>query len=346
MVHVVVPKRRNDMKIEKEKLIKALEIVKPGLASKEMIEQSTSFAFMGGRVVTYNDEISISHPVEDMDITGAVKADELYKLLGKLKTKTIQLVIKNNEIRLKSGKALAGITLQEEIQLPLEELGDFGEWFPVPALLMEALHFCMFSASVDMSRPVLTCVHVSDSGFVESCNNFRLTRYELGEESPVGDFLIPVSSVKSLVKYSITQLASGQGWIHFKSKDDTIFSCRVFEDKYPDVSGLLKVKGTKFTFPENVMSVIDKAAIFSKREQFLDETVQVSIMANELKVRSEDIVGWFEEKIDISYEGDDITFAINPTFLKDVLVKKAPCLLSKDKLKFKGKNWSHVVSLR
>ena len=94
------------------------------------------------------------------------------------------------------------------------------------------------------------------------------------------------------------------------------------------------------------MSVIDKAAIFSKREQFLDETVQVSIAANELKVRSEDIVGWFEEKIDISYEGDDITFAINPTFLKDVLVKKAPCLLSKDKLKFKGKNWSHVVSLR
>ena len=228
MVHVVVPKRRNDMKIEKEKLIKALEIVKPGLASKEMIEQSTSFAFMGGRVVTYNDEISISHPVEDMDITGAVKADELYKLLGKLKTKTIQLVIKNNEIRLKSGKALAGITLQEEIQLPLEELGDFGEWFPVPALLMEALHFCMFSASVDMSRPVLTCVHVSDSGFVESCNNFRLTRYELGEESPVGDFLIPVSSVKSLVKYSITQLASGQGWIHFKSKDDTIFRLEMY----------------------------------------------------------------------------------------------------------------------
>jgi DNA polymerase III sliding clamp (beta) subunit (PCNA family) len=334
------------MKIEKAKLMKALEIVKPGLASKEMIEQSTSFAFMGGRVVTYNDEISISHPVEDMDMTGAVQAEELYQLLGKLKSKEVNLIIKDNEIRLKSGKARAGITLQEEIRLPLEELGDFGDWVEVPGMLMEAMHFCMFSASTDMSRPVLTCVHVSDTGFVESCNNFRLTRYELGEPSPVGDFLIPVGSVKALVKYHITHMASGQGWIHFKSKDDTIFSCRVFEDEYPDVSGLLGVTGHTFTFPETLREVLGKAAIFSKREQFLDETVDVSILPGEMKVRSEDIVGWFEEKVPMEWDRDEVKFAINPTFLMDVLQKKAPCVLSKDRLMFQGKDWTHVVALR
>ena len=48
------------MKINKKELQEALERVKPGLASRELIEQSTSFAFMRDRVVTYNDEISIS----------------------------------------------------------------------------------------------------------------------------------------------------------------------------------------------------------------------------------------------------------------------------------------------
>ena len=67
------------MKVNKEKLRQALEIVRPGLANKEVIEQATSFAFMDGRVVTYNDEISISHPVEGIEIEGAVKADQLYQ---------------------------------------------------------------------------------------------------------------------------------------------------------------------------------------------------------------------------------------------------------------------------
>ena len=69
------------MKLNKTDLQKALEIVKPGLANKEMIEHSTSFAFIGGRVVTYNDEISLSHPVEGLEIEGAIHAEELYKLL-------------------------------------------------------------------------------------------------------------------------------------------------------------------------------------------------------------------------------------------------------------------------
>ena len=72
------------MKINKVELQEALEKVKPGLASRELIEQSTSFAFMGDRVVTYNDEISISHPVKNLDVTGAVKAQTLYAFLNKI----------------------------------------------------------------------------------------------------------------------------------------------------------------------------------------------------------------------------------------------------------------------
>ena len=56
------------MKTNKTKLQTALEIVKPGLANKEIIEQSTSFAFLKGKVVTYNDEVSISHPLKGIEL--------------------------------------------------------------------------------------------------------------------------------------------------------------------------------------------------------------------------------------------------------------------------------------
>ena len=75
------------MKIERLKLLEALKIVEPGLASREIFEQTNDFAFIKGQVITYNNEVSISHPVEGLDnIQGTVRADKLYQLLGKLET--------------------------------------------------------------------------------------------------------------------------------------------------------------------------------------------------------------------------------------------------------------------
>ena len=93
------------MKINKETLKQALEIVKPGLANKEIMEQSTSFAFIDDKVVTYNDEICISHPVPDIGIKGVIKAEEMYNFLGKVKTEEITVTQEENEIVLKSGRA-------------------------------------------------------------------------------------------------------------------------------------------------------------------------------------------------------------------------------------------------
>src|SRR6056297_2653647 len=241
------------MKINKQELIKALEIVRAGLANKEMIEQSTSFAFMDGKVVTYNDEISISHPVPDLELTGAVKANELYQLLNKTEKEEIQFDSTESEIRIRAGRAKAGITLQEEVNLPLDELGSQGKWRKVPPQLIQALKFTLFSCSNDMSKPVLTCIHVNKNGsLAESSDNYRLTRHNLGGKLPVKSFLIPASSVKKLIKYPISHIAEGQGWVHFKTEDGTIFSCRTFEDNYPDTSNMWEIEGEEIELPKSI----------------------------------------------------------------------------------------------
>ena len=115
-------------------LLAALETVKPGLSNKEMIEQATSFAFLGDRIVTYNDEISISHPVQNLNIEGAVQAEELYKLLSKLKKEDIEITTIDNELQIKCGRTKAGLTLQQEIKLPLEEITGKRKWKKVSFL--------------------------------------------------------------------------------------------------------------------------------------------------------------------------------------------------------------------
>ena len=80
------------MSTNRKDLLKVLQLVRPGLAAKEIIEQSTSFIFTKGQVIAYNDEISVSHPVvKGLDLDGAVQANELFALLNKLTDDTIEL---------------------------------------------------------------------------------------------------------------------------------------------------------------------------------------------------------------------------------------------------------------
>ncbi len=330
--------------MKKETLLKALQIVKPGLANKEMIEQSTSFAFMDGRVVTYNDEISISHPIPDLGIQGAVKADKLYELLNRTAQEEIDISLNGNEVLIKAGKSKAGLTVQQEVKLPLEEIEISKSWKTVPPDLGKGLRFAMLSCSNDMSRPVLTCVHVNKQGQVESSDNYRISRYCLESKVPKG-FLIPASSVKELIKYTPTEMAIGDAWAHFKTEEGTIFSCRVFNDTFPNIDTLLDVQGVKVLLPANLKVILERASIFAKRDHFLDEQVTLILQDKQVKIRAEGDSGWFEESTPIRYTDAPISISVHPVMLSSVLDRTKACVLANNAIKFQGEGWEHVVAL-
>ncbi len=333
------------MQIKKTELQAALEVVKPGLANKETIEQTTSFAFIDNRVVSYNDEISISFPLE-LEIEGAVKAEELYKFLAKLKGENVDITVNGSELLIQSGKTKAGLTLQEKVKLPLKEVAEKGKWKPLPADFLKFVGFAVSSCSKDMSRPVLTCVHINKLGFIEASDNYRITRCQLSEEMPVKTFLLTASSAIAMVKFAPVKIAEGNGWIHFKAEDGAIMSCRIYEEDFPDVSRLLSVKGQRITFPNTLRDTLDKAGVFAKRDHFLEESVTISIANKRLKVRSESDTGWFEDELHIKYEGDPITFVVTPYLLRGILDESSGCILSADRLKFEGTGWEYVGALK
>jgi len=339
------------MKINKNDLQRALEKVKPGLANKEIIEQSTHFAFMGDRVVTYNDEISISCQVLNLDLTGAVSAQELYAFLNRIKVEEIEAEITENEIRLKTGKGTAGLVLHPEIRLPLQEMGDIEEWHELPEGFMEAMAFCRFSCSKDMSRPILTCVHVGED-YMESSDNIRFTYRDLPSgKIPIPEFLIPGATVQDLNHYAATEIATSTGWVHFRTADKTVtFSCRIFDDNYPNTDAILGMTEdpVEIILPKDLPEVLDRASVFAKAQFDSDTQVTVTLKDRKILIEAKNTAGWFEEELPIRYRGGMIKFVINPAFLAEMLDKTKSCLISGNKIKFGEEDqegWAHIIGL-
>jgi DNA polymerase III sliding clamp (beta) subunit (PCNA family) len=331
--------------MKKEELLKALEIVKPGLTNKDVIEQANSFAFVEGRVVTYNDEISLSHPVEGLTITGAIKAEELHQLLRKIKKDDIEIVISDKAIILTAGKAKAELTLQQEIKLPIKAIGERGEWLKLPEDFIKPLRFAMAACSHDSSQPVLTCVHVNQKGFVEGSDNYRVTRYTLAKKLPVKTFLIPATSVREVIKITPIEIAEGDGWIHFRTAADTVLSCRILEDAYPDTTQFLNVEGVEIVFPKTIKDILDRASVFAKQGDVVNEEVSVTLENKRITLRSQSETGKFEEESNSSYDGEIIEFTIVPYLLRDILSETQVCVYNGSMLKFEGENWKYINAI-
>jgi DNA polymerase III sliding clamp (beta) subunit (PCNA family) len=337
------------MLIIKKSLQDALGIVKPGLAGKEVIEQSTSFAFLAGRVVTYNDEISLSHPVEGLDLEGAIESDKLYQFLARVKQEEIDIEISDTEIIVTAGKAKAGFPLQSEIKLPLdEELGKKGKWKPIPASFTKFVNMSIPSCSTVSTKPKLGCVHITQDGIIEASDGYRITNCTLpeGETIQVHTFLIPSKSAKLMTQLNPTHIAEGKGWIHFKTEAGTILSCRILAaDEFPDTVPHLNVKGVKIIFPKTITSIMDRAGVFSKDLGENTDSININLENKKLTVSARNSLGWFEEEVNARYEGNPIQFQIPPILLKDILSETQQGELTKNKLVFRGEGWIYLTTL-
>ena len=329
-----------------QELLNVLEKVRPGLANKDMIEQATSFAFMDDKVVTFNDEISISHKLTGMNLTGAVKAEELYKFLAKVKTEEIELTTVENEIRIKSGKAKVGLTIESEIKLPLSELGEITKWSKLPEDFLSSLEIVRFCCSKDMSRPILTCVNIRKDGVMEACDNYRAIRFQMKSKCPL-TFLLPASSANTLVGYQVSMIAASPGWVHFADKEKAlIFSCRVYSEEYNNLdANFILNDSIPFTFPKESLDILDRAQIFSKGDIFIDQQVQVAVEGKRLFFRVKKAGSWFEEWIKVT-DIPPFATSVHPQFLQDILKLNSTCEIAPGKMmKFTGENWQHVAAM-
>jgi len=236
--------------------------------------------------------------------------------------------------------------LQNEIKLPLDEIGKIKEWKKLPKLFLDAIKMTIECCSKDMARPVLTCIHVNEKGYLESTDAFRIIHYDISQNMPVKTFLLPQTSAIIVERLEPTQIAEGNGWIHFKTAQGTIISCRIFEDKFPNCNVHLNVEGEKLIFPKETIEMIDKAEIFTKRDYILDESININIQNNVLIIKSKSETGWCETTKKLKEKIKDINFAIIPYLLKTILKENNNCIINNKMISFTGNAWQYVSMLK
>ena len=332
--------------INRQDFIDALTKVKPGLANKEIMEQSTHFIFDDDKIWTYNDQITIMQPFQS-GLTGAVKAESFYKLLNKITDEEISITEEDKgQVKISGKKIKAVIKIDPEVKIdPIQIPGtNSKKWEKLPENFHEAIAFCSFSASRNMIRPELTCLYIAD-GFCIGCDTFKGTQYKLDSKLSQ-EFLLPATAAVHLANYNPYKIIADAGWLHFINKEKTTFSCRTYPDEeYPEkIWEFFEVEGDEISLPEDFRSAIERAEILLTADFDLDRIVSLVIEEDEIICRGEGDTGWIEERADIKYDGEKIDINVHPILLADIL-KHLQTVVVGDRLMFEGENFKHAFCL-
>lgn len=336
------------MKINRRELLDVLNVVKAGIAGKEILEQSSSFVFNGNRVYAFNDEIAVSAAI-DIDFEGAVVAKELIAFLSKCKDKNIKIDEKDNELLLKGKNIKAGISIEKEIILPLDEISKAEEWHDLPSEFSRGVSLCQSSIGRDMTKPAFACLHL-EGDIAEATDNQRISRFTFDDVYFEESVLIPYVGVPLLTQIPFVSYSVGQGWVHFLcegSEDETtVLSCRTFESDYPDLEQFIDVKGKKAKLPKEIKETIERTSVFSNPGGADKEMVTVKLSKKQCQISSSNDVGWVKEKLDAKYKGKEFNFGICPHVLNQILdISNEAVVCSKtNTLRFERDNFVHVVT--
>lgn len=333
-----------EMKLNKDEFLDRLEMLESGLSNRETVEQSSCIVFQGRWMMTFNDEVACRIK-SGIEMTGAVKADALLKILRKIKDPEISIHDDNPgemQFRMK-GKRFALIK-EQQIFLPIDQVEMPGkdDWYELSQEFTEAVAMVRECVSDNDNFFALSCVHFHPD-WIEGCDNFQVMRVRIktGFQNSV---LVRGSSLRHITSLGMDQFSMTKSWIHFKNQAGLILSCRRYKDDYLDTSSRLETKGHKIILPKGMAEACDRCGIFAE-DIAGAPYVTVKVRKDLVKIRGEGLNGWNEEIKGTEYDGPPMEFQISPGLLKQVSEQYNEAEISKTLLQVKGKKWHYVTVL-
>ncbi len=326
------------VEMNREEFLAKLEMVAPGLATKEAVQQSSCFVFQNDKVITFNDELSCRIPCPLKGISGAVNALPLMSLLQKLVEDTITLEIDKDTgqfmVRGKSGRK-AGITREEVITLPIKsvEPPNKKKWKDLDPEFEEAVNIVQRCASKDSNQFDLTCIHLTPT-YAEACDNYQMARYPV-KTGVKSDCLIKRDSLRHIRGLGMNRVCETESWIHYQNKEELILSTRIQKGDFQDLSKFLRPGGSPMTLPGGLAAALEKASIFSEAN-VENDVVLVTLRSKQLIVRGEGPNGFFQEVKEISYDGPSLEFTIDPVLLIEITSQTNECYLEAGRMRVDG----------
>lgn len=335
--------KKTHVSINRVNFLEKLQAISPGLAKREVVEQSNCYVFTDGNIITYNDLICCRIQSDlPTAFKGAVAASPLVTLLEKMSEDDLTVEIGDGELIVSGKRRTAGIRMEHQITLPINLLEEPDKWKKVPLGFDDAINIVASCASSSGDKHVLSCIHVTPD-YLEALDNTQLCRLNI--QIPVKQrLLIKGTSLVPAASLGMTRISESPSWMHLKNKQGLIYSCRLFMDEFPDLSPYLTVKGDKITLPGSLRDAVMKAEIFSKENTGTDK-VQITIKTGKIIIKGEGSLGWFRETIKLPYKGEDLTFMVRPAMLREIVKRNNECTINPTRLKIDGDNYRYVSCL-
>ena len=332
------------MKVKTKELLDKLNLIKPALYTKGILEQADHFLFTGNEIVTYNDRFSIRVPFKTEE-KFSVPGQEFLKVISGLNEEEFDLSFEDNQVMIQAGNTKSGISTFQGSLFELIEpmISEKDKWKSLPDDFNNAAFLSMFSVSKDVSRGVMAHLSVNNDE-VASSDDLRISMYKL-KSSLKSSFLLPLTSVIELVKISMTEFLLKDTWVHFRNKDRTVFSSRVLLDTFLNYQEFFDVQGDSVQLPDKLKAVVDGVTIFAEGDFDLDKKITVTIDKNKIICKGEKEKGWIEKSMEFKYKGKKLSFLVNPIFFSQVLDKSTEVIIGENTALFKSGDFSHVMVL-
>jgi len=333
------------MRIERDNLIKQLEMTRPGLSPKEFIEQSSCFVFTDDTLHTYNDEIACRVPLK-LGFTGAIQASKLIQFLEKANDPVFMVRENDNgELEFKGKNKISAIQKEAEIHLPVDkvEVAADEDWFPLHKDFATSITRLQHCVSKDESKAVLTCVHITPK-YLEACDNIAMLRCNI-KTKVTESVLVRGSSLVNMVTLGMIEMATTPSWVHFRNRDGLVMSMRTYSEDYPDLGSILDLpEGQQVVLPQAIQEAVQRAAVFAVDIAGVP-TLEIKLKPGKVAIYGTGLVGWHKEIRRIKYDGPPIAFSVSPALFEYIANEYREAKVSEERLRAEGSNWVYVCVL-
>lgn len=316
------------MQLDRKDMLNILKKVIPGVETgNSILEGADTFLFTDEGIYSYNDSIAVFIP-EPTGLKGAVKSKDFYTLLQKLKGDIIKVVLKTDHIVLKCDAVSAKIKMVDSSILDYVENLNIGElkWKKLDADFMQALALCKLNISNSPFRGIYV-----EKDLMFSTDEIRIASHTLGNK--YDKFWLDDFIVNELLKIpgTFTKISVVKGWVHFQSKDGSIFSCKTNDASLYPLDELLrrkidiaKQKGDPSgKLPDTFKEAVDRVSVLAEDLSGFS-VINLTFTAQDLIVSSHKQTGSIKERIDWEEELDikeDISTSGDAGFLMEAVNK-------------------------
>lgn len=319
------------MKVNREKIVEALEIASPALCTNPLVPAYQCFHIRGDHVVTLDGVMLINSLLEtDIEINTSVPGASFLHLIKSLKEEFIELVVDKDNLCVKTDK-IKGTFAQVDSGGCVEDVCVMGSRNKCLPSFLEGLSYCRHSVSSDATS-VLGGVYVCGNTLYGT-DRYRIMRYrfsEEGEETLIREddiaFVLPVSFINTVlnVESRITDAGLFDGKFRAKLDNGSVISTTISTEDYPSLDKHFEIDMSEFQkiqFPKDIKEVIDRHIDFQKAVSGEKREVTITIDEDDCNILTiEEELGKLDESLSLPTKVSiPVVFVINPLFLQDIL---------------------------